>query len=259
MASQNRKRPLPPRRTMRAVLQALRIYFALRSKDLAAILRKREPTKNDLRTINRSLKLLDDDGLVFRLRYLNPDNDGVGYICGLTDRAVQEYGGKTFDEHSERTVDHELEISYFHMALQAFCDESGLTLGWRQADLKHDGIDPDSYFFISGPKGTNHFFLEFERAKLGSLKVDVDGKKKYGLTKKLEHYYSYYNTPACEKRWGFKTFRVILFMKSAERRDNRIDVLHQTMNHRMFWIGTKANYLGDFHTPKADTFSFSDL
>lgn len=29
---------------------------------------------------------------------------------------------KTFDEHSQRTLDHELEIAFFHIALKAFCN-----------------------------------------------------------------------------------------------------------------------------------------
>src|ERR1019366_2811820 len=95
------------------------------------------------------------------------------YACGLTDKAVKEYGGKTFDEHSERTLDHELEISYFHIALQGLCDGHGLKLLWRQAELKR-GVNPDAYFSIANPakegKNTNHFFLETERAKVGNYR-----------------------------------------------------------------------------------------
>jgi hypothetical protein len=43
---------------------------------------------------------------------------------------------KTFDDHSARTLDHELEISHFHMALKRFCEKHDLKLYWQQADLK---------------------------------------------------------------------------------------------------------------------------
>src|SRR5579871_1808416 len=131
-------------RAKRAVLEFLAQYFVLRSKDVARLLRKRTPNKNDIRTINRSLLLLDRAGLVYRLKYLDLDNDGVGFACGLTDKGVREYGGKTFDEHSERTLDHELEISYFHIALQEMASQNGLSVRWLQADLKH-GVNPDAY------------------------------------------------------------------------------------------------------------------
>jgi hypothetical protein len=242
---------------MQAVLRLLTSHFVLRSKDVAALVRKRPPTPNDIRTINRSLKLLAERGLVRRKKYLDLSNDGVGYACGLTDRGVAEYGGKTFDEHSERTLDHELEISRFHIAIQELCDRHGLQLSWRQSDLKH-GVDPDAYFFITDPKrdgkNTNHFFLEFERAKLGNMK---DGK--YSITRKLEHYYRYYNSSECEERWGFKTYRVVLVMRTTDRRDNLVSAMQSGLNHRMFWVGTKHSLVGDFHTPKGDRFSFLDL
>src|SRR5690349_13821108 len=109
---------LPPRKTMRAVLRRLVEYFVLRSKDLARLIRGREPNRNDIRTINRSLKLLDELGLVRRIPYLDPVTEGINYACGLTDRSVGEYGGKTFDEHSVRTLDHEIDISLFHITLE---------------------------------------------------------------------------------------------------------------------------------------------
>jgi hypothetical protein len=194
---------------------------------------------------------------VRRLKYLDLENDGVGFACGLTDKGATGYGGKTFDEHSERTLDHELEISYFHIAIQEHCDRHGLILTWRQADLKH-GIDPDAYFSIKDPKkegkNTNHFFLELERAKLSSMK-----NGEYSITRKFRHYYNYYNSAECEKRWGFRTYRVLVFMRTLERRDNQVKRMKDGLNHRMFWLGTKDYLLADFHTPKDDTFSFRDL
>ena len=243
-------------RTKRAILQVLGQHFVLRSKDVAKLLRKREPTTNDIRTINRSLKLLDEAGFVHRLKYLDLADDGVGYACGLTDKGVAEFGGKTFDEHSERTLDHELEISYFHMALQEFCDHRGLVLRWKQSDLKH-GVNPDAYFSITDPtkdsKNTNHFFLEVERAKIGNYK---DGEP--SIIRKLKGYYEYYNSEDCEKAWGFKTYRLIVVLRNDERRANLLHAMQAELKHRMFWISIEGT-LADFRTPKGDTFSLSDL
>ena len=121
MSSQNPKPLFYPTRRKREVLGLLAQYFVLRSKDLARLLRSPVLTGTDIRTINRTLKILDDAGLVRRLRYLNPENDGVGYACGLTDAGVRFCGeGKTFDEHSERTLEHELGISFFHLSVFSF-------------------------------------------------------------------------------------------------------------------------------------------
>ena len=128
MASKRRQNPnLRMTLAKRAVLQILAQYFVLRSKDVAELLRGREPNQNDIRTINRSLKLLADDRLVHRIKYLDLATDVVGYACGLTDAGVSFTGqGKTFDDHSARTLDHELEISFFHLALEYYCRHQGL-------------------------------------------------------------------------------------------------------------------------------------
>ncbi len=212
-----------------------------------------------LRSIEHQQRVLEPTypHLVRRYPYYDPETDAVSYVCGLTDKGVAEYGGKTFDEHSIRTLDHELDISLFHIALQELCDGHGLVLTWRQTDLKH-GIDPDAQFSITNPKregkNTRNFFLELERAKLGAMK---DGK--YGITRKLEHYYDHYDTDECEKQWGFRTFRVAVIMRSAERRDNQLKAMQSSLNHQMFWLGARDNQLSGFRTPKGDTFSFLNL
>lgn len=254
MASPCPKRPRRHRMTMRAALQALAAHFVLRSSDTARILRKRTPNKNDIRTINRSLNLLWNDGLLHRIKLPNLDDNGAPYVYGLSDAGVRHCGeGKTFDDHSARTLDHELDITFFHIALEEWCAAGGGTLTWRQHDLKH-GVDPDAYFSITKTGTSHHFFLECERAKLGNVK-----NGKYSLSRKLEHYYDYYDTSECEKQWGFRTFRPLLFIQTAERRDNLIRTMQARLCHRMFWLGTPQNLLADFRTPKGDAFSFADL
>lgn len=201
---------------------------------------------------------MDDAGFIHRLRYLNPDNDGVGYACGLTDAGMQFSGrGKTFDEHSERTVDHELGISFFHLSLQEVCYRHQFVLRWHQSDLKH-GVNPDAYFSVTKPgkEGTNthHFFLEVERAKMGNYK---DGEP--SIVRKLKRYYEYYNTPGCEKAWGFRTYRVVTVLRSNERRKNLLSAMQVELSHRMFWLGVESNHTADFRTPKDDVYSFADF
>jgi hypothetical protein len=216
-------------------------------------LRRRIPTANDLRTVQRSLQLLDKAGYVRRIPYFETGTDTIWYACGLTNKGVREYGGKTLDEHSERTLDHELEISYFHVALQDLCDRNDFALRWKQSDLKH-GVNPDAYFSISGSKGTNHFFLEVERAKIGNYKYGEPS-----IIRKLAAYYKYYNTPPCEHVWGFKTYRVVAILRNDERRANLLCALQGDLSHRMFWIGVESDRALAFRTPKGDVFSFADF
>jgi hypothetical protein len=216
--------------------------------------RQRTPTKNDLRTFQRTLLLLDRAGLVHRIKYLDLENDGVGYAGGLTDKAVQEYGGKTFDEHSHRTLDHELAITSFHIALEELSRENCLTLYWQQTGLKK-GINPDAYFSITNlkkdGKSTNHFFLELERAKVGNVKDGVPS-----IMRKLAAYYAYYNSEQCRSDWSFATFRVVVVLPSELRRSNLLAALRVGYNHRMFWLGTGGAH---FQTPPGDTYSFLDI
>ena len=244
-------------RAKRAVLEVLAQFYVLRSKDVARILRGCNPNQSDIRAANRTLLLLDRGGLVYRLKYLDLTNDGVGYACGLSERAVAEYGGKTFSGHAERTIDHELGISFFHVAIRKLCTDRGLTLRWRQADIKRT-IHPDAYFSITNPMqegmNTNHFFLEVERQRMGNTKDGVPS-----IIRKAERYYRYYNSDQCEAEWGFRTFRVVTIQKTDERRRRFLAALQSDFNHRMFWLGTEPRLVADFRTPKGDIFAFEDF
>jgi Fe2+ or Zn2+ uptake regulation protein len=230
-------------------------YFCLRVHDVATLLRNREPDANDLRTARRTLHLLWKEGLLHRILYLDLSTEGVCHAYGLTDRGVKEYGGKTFDDHAERTLDHELAISYFHMLVKGFCQQCGWILHWQQADLKTKTVHPDAYFGITDSKkpedrNTHHFFLEVERSKVGNYR---DGEP--SIIRKLEKYYDLFDTPQCEKDWGIRQFRVIVLQRTDERRRNLCIALQERCGHAMFWITTeslsRANIGGEiFLTPK---------
>ena len=126
---------------------------------MARLLRDREPNENDLRTARRTLQLLWKQRLLNRLPYAELDRErgSVSYVYGLSDSGLEHVddlhtvGPKAFAEHSARTLDHELEISYFHITLKQFCAKYSLHLYWQQADLKTATIHPDAYFAITDP------------------------------------------------------------------------------------------------------------
>ena len=246
MGSNIKKSTFKRTRIRRTVLQTLAEYFVLRKQEVARIVRKRNPTPNDTRSVNHSLLLLTQEGMLNRVRFPNLKDDGNPYVYGLSQRAVQEYGGKEFNEN-KRTLDHELEISDFHLALREHCGD-GLTY-WQQTDLKK-GIHPDAYFSITKKGDTKHFFLEIERQAI----IVKDGKPT--IQTKLDRYYDYYDTDECMKHWGFRRFRVITLQQTDLRRQHVLPLLQK---NRMFWMGLSSNPTSNFHTPKGDVFSFSDL
>ena len=185
----------------------------------------------------------------------------MSHVYGLSDSGLEHVGDlhtvrpKAFTEHCARTLDHELEISYFHIALKQFCAKYSLQLYWQQADLKTATIHPDAYFAITDPlqpndRNTNHFFLEIERSKFSKYQ---DGEP--SIIRKLGKYYDLFDTRACDKDWGFHQFRVIVVQRTDERRRNLCYALQEKYRHRMFWLTTEPRYKQDigaeaFLTPK---------
>jgi len=213
--------------------------------------------------MRRTLSLLYKQGYLNRLPYIELERTvgAATYVYGLSDKGLGLVGelrpsaGKTFDDHSQRTLDHELEISFFHIALTKLCAERSFKLYWQQRDLKC-AINPDAYFSISDPakpegKNTFHYFLEIERAKIGSWK---NGEPQ--IIRKLAKYYEYYNSDACEKQWGnFRQFRVIVIQRTEEKTDFLLSKLAERYKHRMFWLTAENLYKTDlqnaiFKTPK---------
>ena len=232
------------------MLEILAEYFCFTTNDLAAIQRKRIPTEDDKRTIRRTLTLLYEEGFLSRLPYLDLEQDcgGRTYVYGLSKKGCawvsENFPGvdmhKPFDEHSARTLDHELAISSFHRAIKTFCDQSGLYLYWQQKDLKR-AVSPDALFAITDPKqpegrDTLYYFLEIERAKIGNVK---DGEP--SILRKLGRYYEYYDTKKCQDEWEyFRQFRVIVVQRSDARRQHLLKTLRDSYDHPMFWLTTES-------------------
>jgi hypothetical protein len=242
-------------RAKRRTLDLLAEYFCLRVKDLARLLRDREPNDNDFRTARRTLQLLHQENLVHRERYFELDRDygNISYVYGLSDKGLEHIDpyapAKSFDEHSARTLDHELEISFFHVALNVCAAKHGLELSWQQSDLKR-GIHPDAYFSLTNEKGAYHFFLEIERQRIGNRKNGDPS-----IVRKVERYVNYFDTEQCEKDWDFRKFRTIIVQRNDVRRQHLLDILREKLPMRTLWLTTEPLYKQDiggeiFLTPK---------
>jgi Replication-relaxation len=257
--------------TKRQALELFAEFFCLRTNDAATLLRNRSVTESDARSVRRTLSILHRDGFLYRVPHLDSARarGGVAYVYGLSARGVHHavqngystLATKTLDEHSLRTLDHELEITSFHIALHRLCAHHGLRYAWRQTDLKHT-VHPDAVFNISDPTHPGKafcYFLEIERSKLSKYK---NGEPQ--ILRKLRAFYEYFNSTGCEKEWGFRQYRVIVVQRTDARREGLLTALRKNFSHRMFWLTSEAAYRADigdaiFRTPKDDApaaFSF---
>ncbi|HET9409263.1 MAG TPA: replication-relaxation family protein [Candidatus Sulfotelmatobacter sp.] len=174
-------------------------------------------------------------------------------IFWLTSRGLalaQEAGidngeGKANDEHSPRTLDHEYEITKFHLPLKTLARQNGYDLYWQQRDLKKT-IFPDALFALGKGEQEFYYFLEIEKSKAGKY---IDGEPQ--ILRKLSKYYSYYNSDLCEREWKFRKFRVIVVVQTDARRKNLLNHLRESFNHPLFWISTAQDRFSCF-TPRHD-------
>jgi hypothetical protein len=246
----------------RKLLILLAAFFCLKTNDAAELLRNRPITESDARSVRRTLAILRRDGFLYRAPHIDISRErgGAGYVYGLSSKGVNHAfrngyatpATKTLDEHSVRTMDHELEISNFHIALHRLCGD--IPYEWHQTDLKHT-IHPDAFFTVADPTDARNefrYFLEIERSKLGQYR---NGEPQ--ILRKLKTFYEYFNSTDCEKKWGFRQYRVIVVQRTERRREGLLKVLREKFPHRMFWLTTEEEYRRDmggaiFKTPKDD-------
>jgi hypothetical protein len=141
--------------TKQKVLELLAEFFCFRTNDAAELLRNRTITESDARSVRRTLSILHRGGFLYRAPHFDfgQERGGVAYVYGLSAKGVghallngySTLATKTLDEHSLRTLHHELEITSFHLALHRLCAARGLRYAWRQTDLKHT-VHPDAVF-----------------------------------------------------------------------------------------------------------------
>jgi len=111
------------------------------------------------------------------LGILSPTIGTGNYETLFTANCLLPGSARSFDDQRRSTLDHELEITYFHIAVKRFCEQHELTFYWQQSDLKR-GIHPDVYFSITNPrlpegKNTLHYFLEIEKGKAKFCKATL--------------------------------------------------------------------------------------
>jgi hypothetical protein len=250
------RRNLPDAPAKRKTIEKLAEYFCLRPIDLANLsgLKERSARKN-LYELWLEGRENNHPVILNREPYFDLKTEARSYVYGLSDYAVKRFGGKSFDDHSPRTLDHELEITWFHMAVKQLGEKQGWELYWQQTGLKTSAIHPDAYFALTDPqkpagKNTYHFFLEVERSKIGHYR---EGEP--SIVRKLNQYYDLFDTPQSEKDWRFRQFRVIVIQRTEERCRNLCHAFPEKCRHRMFWLTTEPAYQQDisgsiFLTPK---------
>jgi hypothetical protein len=185
-----------------------------------------------LRAAQRNLSLLFQEGKIKRLKYFPPDAEFTyTWVYHL------------LEDHSRRTLDHELDLTDYHIRLSELCGEQAWELIWQQKHMTGK-FYPDAYFSIKGL----HFFLEVERQPYGNVR-----RGKPGIVRKAESYYEYYDSKECHDRWGFTQFRVIFQLREI-RPD---DFLARLPDHRMYWVGTPGSFV--YRTPKDASISFLSI
>lgn len=191
-------------------------------------------------------------GLVTRISHVDLDGGirGGRYVYGLSDRGVNHaFDGsfdtpstKTLDEHSRRTLPHELAITDFHIAMRR---HFGTSLYWRQAKLDYS-VRPDALVVLDRGDSEVPFFLEMERAKFGNYR---DGEPQ--IVRKLRKYREHFDSADCERDWGFRQFRVIVVVPTERRKATILEKL-RPIAHRMFWVATEDQA---FRNPDGPIFS----
>lgn len=154
-------------------------------------------------------------------------------------------------EKSPHSLEHDIAITDFHLAVDRFCVASGWTPYWQQHGLKRT-VNPDALFALTDPRlpeedSTTYYFLEVERSRQGGYR---DGQS--GLLRKLECYAEYHGTEKCLSDWEwFDSFRVIVVVTNETRRTNLLVQLSEVLPHPSFWISVEGNDLSanDFLVP----------
>ena len=245
-------------KTKDRILEMLGDAYCATPYDIARYIRRRIPTKNDIRSINATLKEIREFDShrkwIHRDEYLNT------HIYGLTDygaRYCTEILGVPAREFEARDYAHEHIITRFHIQLREFATQHGYGLRWRQEaiNLKHD-INPDAIATLTTPKGSFTFCIEPERQSFTENHL-----------KKAKKYHAVFGTPECTKLFGAEKVRVIFIVLSERKRQTMLEKFAEEYPYRMFWFTTIEAFQNDiggeiFMTPKdglAKSYSFLSL
>jgi hypothetical protein len=215
------------------------------------LLKKSAP--HEQRGIRRALMLLAKAGLVLRSRHAidDPNDPFLRYQhCYRLSRAGQRAigGGQATIEKSPASIDHELAITDFHIALTERTPPTHRVF-WRQTDLKRT-VHPDALFAVTNiarprEQSTFYYFLEVEYSRQGHYRAGESG-----LLAKLRRYSEYRRTELCREEWKhFSDFRVIVVLRTRERQENLLRVLKQRLPTKSIWTTTTEDVQRDSAGP----------
>jgi hypothetical protein len=235
----------------RRLLGVLAEYHYLRTPDFYRLLEVSDP--HEQRGIRRALMLLARSGLVLRSRHAidNPNDSFLRYQhCYRLSRAGQRGigGGHAATEKSPASIEHELLITDFHIAL-AERTPATHRVYWRQTDLKRT-VHPDALLAVTNTarpreQSTFYYFLEVEYSRQGHYRAGESG-----LIAKLRRYGEYRRTELCRKEWkDFSDFRVIVVLRSRERQENLLRVLKERLPTKSIWTITTDDVERDIAGP----------
>lgn len=141
-------------------------------------------------------------------------------------------------------LEHTLAINDVRVAVTLACKTHGFTLlEWRsEADLKGEydrvtiqqrngskqsvSLIPDSFFAVQTPRGKAPFFLEVDRG------TETTGR----FQDKIRAYQAYVQTGAYEKRYGYKSVRVLTVAFSQKRLESLRTVTEEVGGKERYWF-----------------------
>jgi hypothetical protein len=230
------------------VLGLLDEYTYLRTKHFYELLPNEGSATNETweRGIRRCLQLAEGVGLLTHEEvHERLPNSRSGF--NHSESIYYRYG-----KRSPHSLNHDIAITEFHLALKRAVGKFGVQLFWRQVDLRRGGLNPDAFFALHpGSERAKHwFFLEVETSRQGHYRRNENS----ALVQKLRAYDDL-TSDQVAKDWNFDDFRVIVLVKNAARAVNLIRKLSAVLPYRFIWIGANDSVLrhgacsGVFFTP----------
>lgn len=203
---------------------------------------------------------------IYRYKWTLEETATRLWICGLSQSGVQRAfkegyataATKPLTDHSFRSTEHELAISGFHIQLAEMCDEHGITLYWRQADLKRF-ICPDALFQLSYPNLPSHantlsFTFDMERNPFANYRKTANNKKEPKIIRRIEQYVHHRQSGRAKHEYGFPVYA---YTFQFTQRSSLSAVLERVKGFPDFiWLTVDGKM---FRTPAGNTHSFLDI
>lgn len=195
---------------------------------------------------------LEHEKGIYRLTsvyYLAPRGLDLARQYGLADQDHRHNSEKKI-----RLIEHDLQISNFHLCLQLACQNGNLELiSWEQrravlqdsVQSKNErlSVNPDALFALTNKdkpaeQNTNYFFLEMVLAR----ESKYENKESY-FVRKMRAYFEYAKQNRHRERWGIPNFRVITIVPTYQRAVNLCSKLREVeLNFKRFWFTDFSRY-----------------